>query len=376
MTTIMNPPIIGESGQIVAIKDIVKNVADTCLNILITGETGVGKGVIARALHTVSPRSNKPFVTVNCAALPETLLESELYGYSKGAFTGAQKTRRGKFQMANKGVLFLDEIGDMPLSLQSKILHVLQTGEFSPLGSEQEISSDVWLIAATNHDLETKLKRKEFRADLFYRLNIIKIDIPPLRERVEDIPLLVDYYLVFYAERYPGREIQRPNDAVLNELSRFSWPGNIRQLQNIIKKQLVVNNWEAILEELRHQEEEVDDSVHVRQLGIKSENIPSGDTQPEQARRGVDRRRRKGDIPRSSILNEFIGNGDDFEKNSSEFSLKKIKKKAVCRVEREVIGYVLNKTGWNRAKASRILKVSYKTLLSKISELNLKPPVR
>ncbi|MEA2060105.1 MAG: sigma-54 factor interaction domain-containing protein [Thermodesulfobacteriota bacterium] len=173
-------PIIGVSKQILKIKELIDHVADTCLNIVITGETGVGKEVVAQALYLASPRSSNAFVKVNCAALPETLLESELYGYEKGAFTGAQKKRRGKFQMAHKGVLFLDEIGDMPFSLQSKILHVLQSGEFTPLGSDQDFQTDAWVIAATNHHLEEKIKQNEFREDLSYRLNIIKIDIPPL----------------------------------------------------------------------------------------------------------------------------------------------------------------------------------------------------
>lgn len=184
----MNQPIIGISRQIQKIRSLITHVADTCLNIIITGETGVGKEVVAQALFYESPRANNAFVTVNCAALPETLLESELYGFEKGAFTGAQKKKRGKFEMAHKGVLFLDEIGDMPLSLQSKILHVLQSGRFSPLGSEQDIITDAWVIAATNCNLEEKIKNKEFREDLFYRLNIIKIEVPPLRERPDDIP--------------------------------------------------------------------------------------------------------------------------------------------------------------------------------------------
>lgn len=373
----MNPPIIGESRQIIEIRALIENVADTGLNILITGETGVGKGVVAQRLHAASPRKTKPFITVNCAALPETLLESELYGYSKGAFTGAQKERRGKFQMADKGVLFLDEIGDMPVSLQSKILHVLQKGEFSPLGSDQEISSDVWLIAATNHDLEAKIKKKEFRADLFYRLNIIKIHIPPLRERSEDIPLLVDYYMTFYGERYPDRDIEQPNPKIMDELVNFSWPGNIRQLQNIIKKQIVVNDWKVILEELKAVANEISYSYNANDTKPDNRDSSPSKTQNEpEILKGIYKRRRAGDIPKNSILSQLIDIEGDFQNNISEFSLKNIKKKAVSNVEREIIGYVLNKTGWNRSKTSKILKVSYKTLLTKIFELNIEPPSR
>lgn len=373
---IMKLPIIGESPQILEIRALIDNVAETGLNVLITGETGVGKGIVAQKLHEASPRRKKAFITVNCAALPETLLESELYGYSKGAFTGAQKKRRGKFQMAHRGVLFLDEIGDMPVSLQSKILHVLQTGEFSPLGSDEEISSDVWLIAATNQDLEKKIKAKEFRADLFYRLNIIRIDVPPLKERAEDIPLLVDYYISLYTELFPGRTLEHPTQSVLDALLQFSWPGNIRQLQNIIKKQLVVNDWEGVLEELIEQEKISFSAGRTQTAAAKngiarSDGIRNTSTHDENTNRG----RRKDDIPANSILNDFIEDVKAFEKNMDAFPLKKIKREAVSRVEREVIGYVLNKTGWNRSRASRILEVSYKTLLSKISELNLKPPL-
>ena len=381
----MTPPIIGKSSQIAEIRKLIKNVSSTYLNILITGETGVGKGVVAKQLHLASAKKNKPFVTVNCAALPETLLESELYGYAKGAFTGAQKVRKGKFLMADSGILFLDEIGDMPIALQSKILHVLQTGTFSPLGSDQELRSDVWLIAATNHDLEEKIKRKTFRADLYYRLNIIKIDIPPLRARAEDIPLLVEFYISRYFDQFPERQIESPSAAVLERLSSFSWPGNIRQLQNIIKKQMVVNNWDLLLDELKAAENDnftLDISQNKgAECELERNESSSGDFQGEastvstsQRRQHKNYQRRKGDIPPDSILNEFITAGENLEKLNGDFSLKKIKKKVVSRVEREVIGYVLNKTAWNRSQASKILKVSYKTLLTKIAELDLKPP--
>ncbi len=387
------PPIIGNSKLIVEIRNLIESISDTYLNILITGETGVGKGIIAKNLHAASPRKYKPFITVNCAALPETLLESELYGYSKGAFTGAQKTRLGKFKMADKGVLFLDEIGDMPLSLQSKILHVLQTGTFSPLGADEEMSSDVWVIAATNHNLESKIKNKEFRADLFYRLNIIRIDVPPLRDRTEDIPLLIDYYISFYQKRYQGREIIHPNNEILDELIRFPWPGNIRQLQNIIKKQLIVNDWEIVIQELREGGgiNQSNSPIYPGQSSSNNYNRRTTDIKTDSNnynRRAADikidrkldtsemRRRRKGDIPENSILAEFIGSEDDLEKSDNDFSLKNIKRQAIYKVEKEVIGYVLNKTSWNRSKAAKILKISYKNLLTKISELNLEPPCK
>jgi two-component system response regulator AtoC len=224
----MSIPLIGVSKSILKIKELIHHVANTCLNVLITGETGVGKEVVAQNLYSESTRSSQNFVKINCAALPETLLESELYGYEKGAFTGAHKKRAGKFQTADKGLLFLDEIGDMPLSLQSKMLHVLQSGEFSPLGSDNEFKTDVWVIAATNHDLEESIRQKTFREDLFYRLNIIKIDIPPLRERKEDIPPLIEYYFRAYKSEYPNNQGTKPDADILGRLCNYPWPGNCR----------------------------------------------------------------------------------------------------------------------------------------------------
>ncbi len=313
--------IIGESPQIVEIRKLIENVADTGLNILITGETGVGKGVVATSLHNASPRDKMPLVTVNCAALPEALLESELYGYVKGAFTGAIKNRQGKFSAADNGVLFLDEIGDMPFSLQSKILHVLQTGTYSPLGSDHEVHCDVWLIAATNQDLDGKIENKSFRADLFYRLNIIRIHVPPLRERREDIPLLIHHYMGYYLEQYPKREIEKPSASVLHALSELPWPGNIRQLQNMIKKQLVVNDWGQIIHGLECEKEGLTaDGIHKIQMPEKNEIArQKANTNPLVRPRAADeydapknRRRRKGDLPKDSILNTFFeagGNG-------------------------------------------------------------------
>jgi len=192
---IMLPPLIGTSESIEKIRELIEHVADTGLNVIITGESGVGKEVVAQNLFHESQRKDKPFIKVNCAALPDGLLESELFGFERGAFTGADRKKRGKFELAHEGVIFLDEIGDMSLSLQSKLLHVLQDGEFAPLGSEKDVISDAWVIAATNQELEQKVKKGLFREDLYYRLNTIKIYIPPLRNRPEDIPLLIDYFI-------------------------------------------------------------------------------------------------------------------------------------------------------------------------------------
>jgi len=361
-------PLIGVSIPMLKIKELINHVAKTCLNILITGETGVGKEVVAQNLYAESNRSDNNFVKINCAALPETLLESELYGYEKGAFTGAHKKRHGKFLTADKGVLFLDEIGDMPLPLQSKMLHVLQSGEFSPLGSDQDFKTDVWVIAATNQCLEENIKNRTFREDLFYRLNIIKIDIPPLRERPEDIPALVEYFLKKYLSEYPDTQTERPDSQTMARLCSYHWPGNVRQLQNCIKKQMVLNSWDKIFEELPDGAYPLETSSpeNIRQAQSAAPDkhppvLPVNNDEP-----GNQRMR---------IISEFVDLATSSEKLFEDISLKKIKKMASDKVEKEVIIFVLDKVGWNRSRAAKILKVSYKTLLYKMSEFNVNPPV-
>jgi two-component system response regulator AtoC len=356
----MRTPLIGVSKSMLKIKELIGHVADTCLNVLITGETGVGKEVVAQSLYAESNRATQNFVKINCAALPETLLESELYGYEKGAFTGAHRNRPGKFKTADKGVLFLDEIGDMPLALQSKMLHVLQSGEFSPLGSDQDFKTDVWVIAATNHNLEESIKLKKFREDLFYRLNIIKIDIPPLRQRKEDIPSLIEYYLRLYKTEYPNNNGSKPDPDTLIRLCNYPWPGNVRQLQNCIKKQMILNSWQKIFEELPH--------------GQSDESSQDSST-PDAGRSSLFFNNEVNN-DRVSIISEFVDLSTSSEKLFEDISLKKIKKMASDKVEKEVISFVLEKVGWNRSKAAKILKISYKTLLYKMSEFEVSPPVK
>ncbi len=340
----MGPPIIGCSENIQRVKELVDHVAATGLNTVIFGESGVGKEVIAQNLYQKSPRLGKPFIKINCAALPEGLLESELFGYERGAFTGAEQKRRGKFQLAHGGVLLLDEIGDMPMALQAKLLHVLQSGEFSPLGSEKDFKTDTWVIAATNHDLKQDISEGKFREDLYYRLNIIRVQISPLRERPEDIPLLIDYYTEEYAPQLGGSNIERPSPHIIDKLQQYHWPGNVRELQNVLKRMLVLGDCEKIVAELFE--------------GAAQSQDAEG-PQPNRAQ------------PDMTQLVDFR---DADPMNNNSFSLKAVKKKAIDRVEKEVISYVLQKTDWNRSKASKILKVSYKTLLNKISELDITPP--
>ena len=202
----MTAPLIGVSQDILKIKELIARVAHTGLNVVITGESGVGKEVVAYQLYKQSPRAGKPFIKINCAALPETLLESELFGHDRGAFTGAVKKKRGKFELANQGTLLLDEIGDMPFGLQAKLLRALQSGEIIPLGSEKEVTIDAWVIATTNQELERHITEQRFREDLYYRLNTISIYVPPLRKRTEDIPALIDYYVKRYTSKYMSEE--------------------------------------------------------------------------------------------------------------------------------------------------------------------------
>jgi len=336
----MSPPLIGASKDILKIKELISRVSHAGLNVVITGESGVGKEVVAQELYRQSPRSDKPFVKINCAALPETLLESELFGYARGAFTGAVKRKRGKFELSDQGVLLLDELGDMPFSLQAKLLRVLQSGEVIPLGSEKEIKIDTWIIATTNQNLEQQITRQQFREDLYYRLNTISIYIPPLRERPEDIPLLIEYYTRLYTSKYASRE--KPDAMTIQKLSTYAWPGNVRELQNVLKRILVMGDSEKIIAQLN-------DPARVR----------------EDFDLDADR------ILESSFIQQILDFEKQYLKDNHSLALKDVRKKALGIVEKEVISSVLKRTGGNKSKASRILAVSYKTLLSKIKELDI-----
>lgn len=232
-----------------AIFDLIHTVADTNASVLILGESGTGKELVAKALHYNSSRKDKPFVSINCASIPENLLESELFGYKKGAFTGANSDKKGLFQVAHGGTLFLDEIGDMPFSLQAHLLRALQEREITPLGSESKIPIDIRLIAATNKSLKTLVKEKRFREDLYYRLNVIEIQLPPLRERKDDIPLLVKHFIQKVSEREHRPAIDISEEALL-ALMNYSWPGNVRELENCIERAVILARGNRI--ELHH----------------------------------------------------------------------------------------------------------------------------
>jgi len=341
----MKPIIVGVSKNINRIKELIDQVADTGLNTIVYGETGVGKELVVQNLYQKSTRMGKPFVKVNCAALPDTLLESEMFGYEQGAFTGAERRKRGKFEQASGGVLFLDEIGDMSLPLQAKLLHVLQGGDFSLLGSEKTVKMGAWVIAATNHELENDMANGDFREDLYYRLSTIKIHIEPLRNRPEDIPHLIDHYVKMYTAQFDGKELLTPSPETIEKLTTYHWPGNIRELQNVLKRLMILGNGEDNLDDML----------------MGNLNQPRAAGTPKSANQ-------------SATPMDILGFDSSAPPDLSSLSLKKIKKKAMDRVEKEVIAYVLEKTGWNRSKATKILKISYKTLLYKIKDLEIKPP--
>jgi DNA-binding NtrC family response regulator len=232
--------IIGRSRVMADIIDRAERVAETKSTVLITGETGTGKELVARAIHNRSAQRDMPLIRVNCAAIPEALLESELFGHVRGAFTGAAATKKGKFALADGGTIFLDEIGTMSPALQSKLLRVLQEREFEPLGSERTEKVDVRVIAATNRDLRQMVADGKFQEDLFYRLNVIPIELPPLRDRRDDIPALVEHFLRKHAQR-TGRRVERIDDGVLTALQQYDWPGNVRELENTVERAVVLS---------------------------------------------------------------------------------------------------------------------------------------
>jgi DNA-binding NtrC family response regulator len=309
--------ILTSNPQMLRIIDISRHVAGTDVPVLILGESGVGKEVIASFIHEQSNRSDAAFVKVNCAALPHELLESELFGYERGAFTGAIRDKIGKFEQADKGTLLLDEIGEMSPHLQAKLLHVLQDGEFSRLGGKRPVRVNVRVIAATNKKLKEAVLKGEFRNDLYFRLNVIKLEVPPLRERREDIPLLCNYFLEKYRERYQSPVQQFPKD-LMETFLRYDWPGNVRQLENIVKRYLILPDAD-VTGELRT---------------ASSEPV----AQPVQ---------------------------------TANVSLKEVAGHAAEVAEKEVVLRVLEETNWNRKESARRLKISYKALRNKLKKWQL-----
>lgn len=328
---------MGNHPSIQKIRELITMVADTAFNVLLLGDTGTGKEVVARLLHYASARRNKKFIKVNCAALPLTLLESELFGYEKGAFTGASHSKPGKFELASGGVIFLDEIGDMPLVLQAKLLHVLQSGEFNRLGGTQDVKVNAWVISSTNHNLERDMRQGLFREDLYYRLNIIKIELPTLRERKEDIPLLTEYFLQKYWQDFKISGLCSLNSDLGEFFREYHWPGNVRELSNTILRLIVGDPPEMVRAELLG-------NMMADGLTLSKRLIPKSSKKSREKQDNV---------------------------HEDSRSLKQLKADAAKYIEKKAIMQALNQMEWNKRQAAKLLKISYKTLFYKMADLGI-----
>jgi len=313
--------VFGHSDLMQSLRQRMDKVASANVPVLIQGESGTGKDIIARMIHGLSPWRTGPFVKVNCPAIPGTLLESELFGYEKGAFTGAYGTKPGRVELAHRGTLFLDEISELDLGLQSKLLQLLQDGQFCRIGAQEDKKVEVRVVCATNRKLEIEIENGTFRQDLFYRVNVVNLQMPPLRERRGDIPDLVDYFLEYYNRKYNCRARTLSADLVL-ALQKYHWPGNIRELENLIKRYVILGNEEVISSDLVTREQE--------------------------------------------YFNPEI-NVD------GPISLKKLTRQATRELERKIILKVLQAHHWNRKQAARALNISYRALLYKIRDAGLPP---
>ena len=327
----MNDPLeLCSSRAMQAVRELIAKIAGTDVTVLLRGESGVGKEVVARAIHNTSPRANKLLLKINCAAMPGELLESELFGHQKGAFTGAHRDKPGKFEVAHGGTLMLDEIGEMPLSLQAKLLHVLQDGESARVGGDRVIRTDVRVIAATNRDLEAAIRAGQFREDLYYRLNVIEVRVPPLRERREEIPALVGHLMTRFKKEY-GSTLNLPA-TTLRAFIDYSWPGNVRELENTLKRIVVLGNAQHIPQE-----------IAASLVGGTTTMLPA---------------------PGAPAVADTV------------MGLKDVARRAARDAERLAIKDMLERVHWNRAKAARLLQISYKALLYKIVDCGLASPAR
>jgi two-component system response regulator AtoC len=353
----------GNSDKMRSLATIVDQVADSDVTVLIRGESGVGKELVARAIHQRSPRRNRPFVKVNCAALPAELLESELFGHERGAFTGAQVTRIGKFEQADGGTLMLDEIGEMKAALQAKLLHVLQDGEFTKLGSNKRVQVDVRVIAATNRDLEAMLNRGEFREDLYYRLKVIELTVPALRERRDEIQPLTDFFLARYSRKY-NRQPRPLSDDVRNLFIEYEWPGNIRELENMIKRLVILQDEQLVIQEIERQRQRaaaMPTPVEIVAAAPAVVNAPPAPAPAQPTAAPVN-----GSSVHMPAAAEAVVDGP--------ISLADVARAAATEAERIAIERTLKQVLWNRRKAARILGVSYKTLLNKIKDCGISRP--
>jgi len=346
--------LFGTSARMEEVRDLIERVADTDVTVLVRGESGTGKELVARALYARSLRRDKPFVKVNCAALPTGLLESELFGFERGAFTGAIQHKPGKFEFANHGTMFLDEVSEMSPPLQAKLLQVLQDGESARLGGKHDVHVDVRIIGATNRDLERAVSAGTFREDLFFRLNVVAIQLPPLRDRREDLPLLADYFVKKYSVQY-----HKPLAALAPETMQlfmeYEWPGNVRELENLIKRAVVLGSEEAIRTEVSHALLTAAHRSSARGMANHSNGNGAG----------------VGGSRSTDIAVAAPAAVEAAPPEPPNYSLKDISRTAARQAERELILKMLQHTRWNRKETAEILGISYKALLYKIKENGL-----
>ncbi len=335
--------LIGKSSKMVQLFEQIQLIAESKSSVLLIGESGTGKELIASAIHYNSPRKEMPFIKINCAAIPETLLESELFGYKKGAFTGALSDKKGKFEIANGGTIFLDEIGELNLSLQAKLLRVLQEKEIEPIGGSPK-KIDIRIIAATNANLEELIQEKKFRADLYYRLNVIRLEIPPLRERKEDILLLTKFFIDKYSKEN-GKEITGITPEAVKLLESYDWPGNVRELENVIERAIVLNQ-NGIL-----------DVIDFREISNKNQILDN--TLPS--------------IFSSQSSFSHYNNLElqNYDENLLEQYKGNVYHAVIREVEKKLILYALKYARYKKTKAAKILGINRNTLDKKIKELNI-----
>ena len=315
---------VGDSKPIQEVFELIEKVADTDSTVLITGESGTGKELIAKAIHYNSYRRDNPMVVINCGAIPEELLESELFGHEKGAFTGAHKSRMGRFELANGGTIFLDEIGDMSPNLQVKLLRVLQEQQFERVGSTRTIGVDIRIIAATNQDLFSAVKQAKFREDLYYRLNVIPIKVPPLRQRKSDIPLLVDFFLKKFGQE-KQKHVKKFTAEAMDSVLKYEWPGNVRELENLVERVIILANGDEIVLD------DIPEPIRGQADTMDSPEI----TLPE------------GDIPFDHAVEEY---------------------------EKRLILQALDETNWVKTKAAKLLKINRTTLIEKMKKKKIYKP--
>ena len=313
------PMLLGNSSAMVAVRRQVEQAAVAEMPVLITGESGTGKNVVAQTLHMLSTRRDQAYVQVNCPSLPHTLIESELFGYEQGAFTGANRARSGKVEQAQNGTLFLDEIGDLDVTVQAKLLQVLQDFRFSRLGGSEDRAVDIWLICATHRNLHEEMKLARFRSDLYYRINVVSIELPALRDHRSDVPILLDYFLQYYQTKFE-RSLEPLSNSVLRLLEGYHWPGNVRELENLVKRYVVLGKEQAIVEALS-----VGESANSASPFIVDGHLP----------------------------------------------LRIQTQRAIRVLERQIILRALNEHRWNRRKTAQALDISYRALLYKIKDAGL-----